>query len=178
MKPLQNLIMPNLNSDSKTQCETGCIEYIPNSGNEKENRYFGLAMGAVIVVAFLLLTLTRQSSPSVSRPPQALLHIITQFQNAIDEVSLMAELNNMPLPLSLEQLRDLEIEPYLSEGVTSPELGCFVYENDLYQLRITYLSEQKWSIDWRLDEHDDHDNETTNKLCHDAEHWSPINAKN
>lgn len=177
MKPLQNLIMLSLNKKNTLHREASFVEDIPNNRYEKENLYFGSTVFSVLFVASVLLFFTRSVVSTENRPPPKLQHTITQFQNAIDEISFIAEINNVPLPLSLDELIRFEIEPFVSKVVTSMHSGCFLYKSEQHELKLTYQNDKNWYIYWRLNDHDIHVNEMSNEFCNDTEHWYRVADK-
>lgn len=167
--------MPNLNEVKDHGIQLGFIERIPQRTDAKETPFFLLTVFTVIFTAAMLLFFTYNSSEENKRVPASLSNLVTQLQNSIDEITFIAEIEGLSLPLPLEKIKAFELGPFSSNQFISPRLGCYIHQIDSHQLQLLYQSKE-WRVSWRTDGHDDHHGDAIQELCFDDTHWQLIST--
>ena len=143
------------------------IETIPQQLSRHENRYFIIAILSVLLTAAAALFLMKQTRAELSQTPTSVVNLITQLQNAADEIQLLHEIGELPQTPSLEQLIQLDVNPFAAGNVIEVTSGCFIATKQPHQVRLVF--KQQWQVAWR--QIDSHEHVTNQALCSEQVKW-------
>ncbi len=143
------------------------IETIPQQLSRHENRYFIIAIVTVLLTAAVALFLMKQTRAELSQTPTSIVNLITQLQNAADEIQLLYEIGELPQMPNLDQLIQLDVNPFVAGNVIEVTSGCFIATKQPHQVRLVF--NQQWQITWRQIE--SHEHVTNQALCSEQVKW-------
>lgn len=164
--------MPNSNERGLTG---PVIELIPKQSSRNENVFFAIAIVVVLVVATLTLLVSQKMTKKVKWLPNELVTLVTQLQNARDEIQMLQEMDVLPAELKLIDLLEQDLEPFSSARFVTRDLACYVSDVDKHQVRFK-LESGNWLIHWRVGSNH-HPQDDPKTLCRSNNHWQPIRMK-
>jgi len=139
--------MPNYNKP-KGQAKV-IREIIPTDSGSQENRYFFLTLLGVVLFAIILLWTTVHKKNKPIRLPNQLINLATQLSIASDEIAMLQEAGLLSQELTLSELHENQIEPFISEVMIAASTNCFVVIKQPIILRLIKLPELNWQVQWR-----------------------------
>ena len=158
--------MQNLNEE-----QASLVEIVPTESNREENFYFILVIISVLAVAASLLVLTRQDKDIETRLPNELVNLVTQLQNAQDEIALLQSISLLPKHVDLISLESHELAPFSTQAFTQLSDQCFVTKKNNFEVAFIKQSSD-WSIHWNRIDHIEHNH--LEKDCSQIKKWTAV----